>query len=87
MTLTKDDLTKIKAVVDAGSESTKAYVDRRIQQSDQKTDQKIDEVKEELSGKIDEVKTMLEGDYKGVVEDVEDLKPRVAKLESKLADS
>lgn len=77
MSLTDEDLGKIKAVVDAGAESTKAYVDRRLEQSERRLearmDARFDAFEERMGAKIDSVKTMLEEDHRAVVEDVAEL--------------
>lgn len=83
MPLTDQDLEKIKAVVDAGTASTKQYVDRRITESEARLSQRMDGLA--TKEQVEQVKTMLEGDTKGIVEDVETLKVRVTALESRHA--
>ncbi|MBI4032314.1 hypothetical protein HY374_01255 [Candidatus Berkelbacteria bacterium] len=79
MTLTKDDLGKIKAVVDSGVETMKTYVDRRIADVELRMATKKDIA--ELKALIEATKEMLGGDYKAVVADYKKLRARVAALQ------
>ena len=72
MPLDDQDIQKIKAVVDAGHEQTRAYVDTQIKASEQRVIQEVHSVKE-----------MLEEDHQAVVADVELLKSQVASLQTK----
>ncbi|MBI4022609.1 hypothetical protein HY375_00350 [Candidatus Berkelbacteria bacterium] len=85
MTLTNDDLQKIKAVVDSGHELTRSYVDQKIEglRKDMATKQDLLLLEERLNGKIDSVKQMLEENHAATVGDVELLKSQVAQPQAK----
>ena len=86
MSLTDQDLEKIKAAVDARADLQDQKFERRFAESEEKLtqqiDSKINNAKEETFQKIDSVKTILEGDHQGLVEDVETLKSQVTQLQS-----
>ncbi|MCA9388179.1 hypothetical protein KC644_00265 [Candidatus Berkelbacteria bacterium] len=76
MSLTDQDLQKIKAVVDARAD----LQDMKLEQ----IRQQVDNLEKNMATKeqLEQVKEMLEVDHSGLVKDVEDLKARVARLES-----
>lgn len=81
MSLTQDDLQKIKAVVDARADLQDAKIERL--RSEMATKQDLQDLEERLTGKIDGVRAMLEEDHRAVVEDVAILKSQVAELQAK----
>lgn len=87
MSLTKDDLKKIKAVVDAGNEYLDSKWDRRFHSLESymlKRFDKVDARLDNVERKIDQLIKTEDEDIRVAFKEIQALKIRMEKLESKL---
>lgn len=82
MSLTDDDLKKIKKVVDTGHELTRSFVDQRIAElrGEMATKADLAAMEQRLMGKIKEVRDLHTEDHVALAEEVAPLKKLPARL-------